>query len=149
MSPATMSDLVGQVEAWVQLYLNDHDVKMIQHLFAPSFVDHDPIPLPTAQHVHTPAARTTSGYLDAVVAFLGSPGVDIQFTLEDVFAASDRVAYRLFGEGNILLRSSALAIGASSLPPLADQVHVTYQTTGIFRVADRRFAERWGPIVVC
>jgi hypothetical protein len=96
-------------------------------LFAPDYVDHDPLP---GQPPGLDGVRPG-------LELLARPHVGARFHLEDCFAAKDRVAYRLFGtwqppvefiyEDKLNLRPTLCLAGV-----------------GIYRCREGRFLERWG-----
>ena len=111
--------------------------------------------------------------MEAQVRLLSAPGVDIRFTLEDVFDdGGGRAAYRLFGEGSLPLTSeyetrrldpgrrvsdvvvrrldvagTGLVFERDSLrrtQSLVERLSMTYDCVGIFRAEDGLLVERWG-----
>lgn len=161
------------VERFVEGVLNGHDAEIVETLFHPRFMDRDPLVIPGVVDGDGIAGRPG---IAVQVKLLSSPGVDIRFTLEDAFDnGSDRVGYRLFGEGSLPLTPELehetrepgrggtisvrkLGVAGTSLAfrstwlrrsqPLAQRFSITYSCVGVFRIEDRRFLERWGRIHV-
>lgn len=126
--------------------LNGHDEAVVDELFSPRYRDHHPLTVPGADR--TAGRMGSTQNMRAVIAFLAGQA-DVKFTVEDAFAAGDRVGYRLFGEG--LVRIPRPPGGPPAPPggaPDGATVHLTYRCVGIFALAAGRFVERWGPIVV-
>lgn len=156
---ALMSLLVDEL-------LNNCCSSMISKVFQENFVDYDPIEVPALQTAGSGGLGGIQG-IHTLMAFLSQPGVDFRFVLEDAFGDEDRVAYRLFGEGQINLVDSVAEAGGdasdrlrrldgstlvlqSTGAPIGTVVGNRYQVVlrrvGIYRIAGSRFAEHWGQL---
>jgi hypothetical protein len=143
-------DEVAQVElakAFVNDVLGGHDLTVLENIFAGSYRDNDPLPLPSG--------RGAQGlmYIRSLVEFLANEDVDVSFVLEDVVSSRGKFAYRLFGQGTITVPDNF----AGSIPqggPLnspkvvGGRLYVEYRSVGIFRVVRGKLVERWGSIDV-
>ncbi|MGH9090705.1 MAG: hypothetical protein ACRDZR_04870 [Acidimicrobiales bacterium] len=159
------------VEAYVDRVLNGKDRSVIGSVFHQAFVDRDPLVLPG---VLVGEGLDRRAGVEAQVRLLSAPGVDIRFTLEDVFDDNrERAAYRLFGEGSlpltveqehrtdgraadgpstVVLRGldvagTDLAFESSGLrreQALPQRLSITYACVGVFRAEHGQLAERWG-----
>lgn len=163
-----MSSPASLVQRYVDQVLNDRDIAAVSELFSETYRDHDPLSIPGVIGSPQIAGRS---HIEQQSALLCSSGVDMYFTLEDVFnGGSDRAAYRLFGEGTVpisaesvtdenaphdgtavkklSIRGTRLALHGTEVigRALGDKLHVTYTCVGIFRISDRTFQERWGKI---
>lgn len=107
--------------------INASDLDALDGLYAPDYVDHDPLP---GQPSGLEGVR-------AGLAMLVSPAVTPRFFLEDVFAVDDRVAYRIFGSWEVA-PEFVFEQGLGTRPTM--QLH----GVGIFRCRVGRLAERWG-----
>jgi hypothetical protein len=134
------------VQRYVSDLLNGTRVELVDELFSPRYVGHDPVSLPGGPRRLRGATETIVDVRNLISA-LASTDLDFAFTLEDVFHVGTKIAYRVFGEGLI-----AVQAGNSPIPDpvrasgklLGDQLHLEYRCTGIFRLDQNRFAERWG-----
>lgn len=159
--------------AYVRDLLNGRDLSAVEQLFHQGFVDRDPLVLPGVLPADGMDGRRG---VEAQVRLLSAPGVDMQFTLEDVFDnGDDRAAYRLFGQGSLPLtaefesrvqgpsRSSPAVLrgldvagtriafdqdGLRRLQVLPERLMVTYSCVGVFRSERGRLIERWGSVHV-
>ncbi|MDA8367843.1 MAG: nuclear transport factor 2 family protein [Actinomycetota bacterium] len=112
--------------------LNDHSREALHALVAANFVDHHPIVFGN-QYPDQPVAGSLTT-MQTLIEALDHPSADLTFHLEDAFATGDRVAYRLFGSGQV---------EGPAVP-----VTLLCESVGIFRIENDRLAERWGPISV-
>lgn len=127
-----IDDRSGLVGAFVRRVLNDHAREAIHELFTPNFVDHHPL-FVGDNHSGVPV-KGSLATMHSMVEALDHSSTDLTFHLEDVFAAGDRVAYRLFGSGQV---------EGPDVP-----VTLLCESVGIFRIENDRLAERWGPVSV-
>lgn len=107
--------------------INAADLDALDDLYAPGYVDHDPLP---GQSSGVEGVR-------AGLAMLVSPAVTPRFFLEDAFAVDDRVAYRIFGSWEVA-PEFVFEQGLGARPTM--QLH----GVGIFRCQGGRLVERWG-----
>ena len=140
------------VTGFVDLILNDGELGRLPQLVAPHFRDHHPVHIPRIYEV----ARRDNGTVQDIINLVGllqSESVDFFFHVEDVFQAGDRIAYRLFGEGTVLLPESAVpdgvrpgadGPGSSGGRVIGNRLHLSYTGVGIFRIAGDRLTDRWG-----
>lgn len=158
---ARQDDITSVVFDLVEACLNKHQTETLSQLVAPGYRDHNPFSLPGMTR---PARRGWGTYKDLVqlLRYLALPGVDIRFTVEDAFSSSDRVGYRLFGEGQIAALkdrdtgpqplvaakvANAISGGFSGTivkKRLGIASLVELSCVGIYRFHDGRIAERWG-----
>lgn len=111
------------LQTCVDELLNLERMELVAQLFSPTFVDHDPLP----------GGRPDRRGLERALSDLFASAARIRFTLEAAVSEDDLVAYRLFGQG-------------SSPKDLFDtEAVVLYECTGMYRVREGRFTERWGP----
>ncbi len=113
------------VRRWVEEGWNGHNVALIDALYAPDVVQHDPSsPLPVTSR--EALKQYVAGFLTALP--------DLRFTTGDLLAEGDRVLWRF----------TARATHAGPLmgiPPSGATVDVTGMA--LFRVAGGRIAEVW------
>jgi steroid delta-isomerase-like uncharacterized protein len=100
------------------------DATTMRGLFAPDWVDHDPLP-------GQPAGRDGAAY---VVSTMHAAHPDLRFTIDDLVAVSDRVVVRWTLRGTNT--GPMLGRPATGQP-------VELAAIVIFRIADGRIAERW------
>jgi hypothetical protein len=161
------------VEAYVERVLNGRDRAAVASVFHPAFVDRDPLVLPGVLPAEGQDRREG---VEAQRRLLSAPGVDVHFTLEDVFDnGHDRAGYRLFGEGSLPLTAeyeSNVTRGAADEPSttvlrgldvagtgvafasdglqrtqaVRQRLSITYACVGLFRAEDGQLAERWGRV---
>ena len=104
--------------------LNKKDIAVVDELCTPDFVYHDPA---------NPQVRSREDYKQWFTGmFAAFP--DLQFTIEDILAEGDKVAYRF----TLRATHSGSWRGA---PPTGKQISVT--GTAIARIADGKTAEGW------
>lgn len=163
---------IGNLSRYVDEVLNSASEDPLEELFTPTFCDHHPLRIPGLLEPRGP--KGTIRDLRSVVKILRSPLVNLAFVLEDVIPGSDRLAYRLFGQGTIQLSSEPLTmlagrhkaptvvrsvdlpgvklrVKASGWEPgkiLGDRLTVVYSCVGIFELSGSRFSARWGPEVL-
>ena len=102
---------VDLVRRYVEDILNHRRTEEISEIFSVEYRDLHPLIIPGVLNTAQPDGGTIAD-LTALVDLLAQPGVDVHFTLEDVFAGPhDRVAYRLFGEGTVPLVDTQPANG--------------------------------------
>ena len=113
------------VRRWIEAGWNGGDTALIDTLYVPDVVQHDPSsPLPVA-----------SG--EALKQYVGSflsAFPDIRFTIDDLLAEGDKVLWRFTAQAT---HTGPLMI----IPPSGERVVVTGMA--LFRVADDRIAEVW------
>ncbi len=97
---------VRLLDRFVKEVLNDHRHVAISEIFRPTFRDHDPITI-FGSAPHLPLGRDDIDGLFALSGFLSQPEIDFQFIIEDVFAVSGRIAYRMYGQGSIKIDDAA------------------------------------------
>jgi steroid delta-isomerase-like uncharacterized protein len=100
------------------------DVATMRELFAPEWVDHDPLP-------GQPAGLDGAA---SVVSTMHTAHPDLRFTIDDLIAESDRVVIRWTLRGT----NTGPMLGR---PPTGQPVELA--AIAIFRVTDGRIAERW------
>ena len=100
------------------------DTTTMRDLFAPEWVDHDPLP-------GQPAGADGAEY---VVSTMHTAHPDLHFTIEDLIAESDLVAVRWTLHGT----NTGPMLGR---PPTGQPVELA--AIAIFRVADGKIVERW------
>lgn len=100
------------------------DAATMRTLFAPDWVDHDPLP-------GQPAGHEGAAY---VVTTMHTAHPDLQFTLDDLLAVLDRVVVRWTLRGT----NTGPMLGR---PPTGQPVELA--AIVIFRIANGRIAERW------
>jgi hypothetical protein len=169
-----MSGSQHLVDCYVDDILNGLDVGKVDLVFSPSFRDFDPLQIPGVLTPSLPNAGTIQD-VKSLVSILSQPGVDIRFTLEEIFeGARGQIAFRLFGEGvvpladatdertdpapsdrrtvkKLAVRDTALDFGGLSPETgnlIADKLQVTYRCVGIFKAHNQQLLQRWGVIRV-
>ncbi|WP_455356981.1 ester cyclase [Streptomyces sp. SYSU K217416] len=100
------------------------DAATMRRLFAPEWVDHDPLP-------GQPAGRDGAAF---VVSTMHTAHPDLRFTIDDLVAESDRVVIRWTLRGTNT--GPMLGRPATGQP-------VELAAIVIFRIADGLIAERW------
>ncbi len=109
---------------WYEEVFNAGNVALIDELFAPDFVDHDPSnPLPGLEGVR----QLVSMYRGAFP--------DLHLTIEDEITEGDRIVTRFTGRGT----HRGLLMG---IPPSGKRVTIT--AIDILRFENGRIAEHWG-----
>ena len=109
---------------WYEEVFNAGNVALIDELFAPDFVDHDPSnPLPGLEGVR----QLVSMYRGAFP--------NLRLTIEDEITEGDRVVTRFTGRGTH--KGSLMGI-----PPTGKRVTIT--AIDILRFENGRIAEHWG-----
>ena len=109
---------------WYEEVFNAGKIELIDELFAPNFVDHDPSnPLPGLDGVR----QLVSMYRGAFP--------DLRLTIEDEITEGDRVVTRFTGRGT----HKGPLIG---IPPTGKRVTIT--AIDILRFENGRIAEHWG-----
>lgn len=100
------------------------DLAAVHDLVAADIIDHDPMP-------GQPAGAEGIEY---VISALRTAQPDLRFTVDDLLAEGDRVAVRWTMRGT---NTGPML----SQPPSGEPVEMT--AVVIFRIADRKIAERW------
>lgn len=109
---------------WYEEVFNAGNLALIDELFAPNFVDHDPSnPLPGLEGVR----QLVSMYRGAFP--------DLHLTIEDEITGGDKVVTRFTGRGTH--RGPLMGI-----PPTGKRVTIT--AIDILRFENGRIAEHWG-----
>ena len=109
---------------WYEEVFNAGNLALIDELFAPDFIDHDPSnPLPGLEGVR----QLVSMYRGAFP--------DLRLTIEDEITEGDRVVTRFTGHGTH--KGSLMGI-----PPTGKRVTIT--AIDILRFENGRIAEHWG-----
>lgn len=109
---------------WYEEVFNAGNLALIDELFAPNFVDHDPSnPLPGLEGVR----QLVSMYRGAFP--------DLHLTIEDEITEGDRVVTRFTGRGTH--KGSLMGI-----PPTGKRVTIT--AIDILRFENGKIAEHWG-----
>ena len=109
---------------WYEEVFNAGNVALIDELFAPDFVDHDPSnPLPGLEGVRQ------------LVGMYRGAFPDLHLTIEDEITEGDRIVTRFTGRGTH--RGSLMGI-----PPTGKRVTIT--AIDILRFENGRIAEHWG-----
>jgi steroid delta-isomerase-like uncharacterized protein len=109
---------------WYEEVFNAGNVALIDELFAPDFVDHDPSnPLPGLEGVRQ------------LVGMYRGAFPDLHLTIEDEITEGDRIATRFTGRGT----HRGLLMG---IPPTGKRVTIT--AIDILRFENGRIAEHWG-----
>jgi steroid delta-isomerase-like uncharacterized protein len=104
--------------------LNQRNVAVIDELCTPDFVSHDPA---------NPQVRSREDYKQWVTG-LSAAFPDLHFTIDDILAEGDKVAYRF----TLRATHSGSWRGAA---PTGKSITVT--GTAIDRIRDGKFAEAW------
>lgn len=109
---------------WYEEVFNAGKLELIDELFTPGFVDHDPSnPLPGLEGVR----QLVSMYRGAFP--------DLHLTIEDEITAGDKIVTRFTGRGTH--KGSLMGI-----PPTGKRVTIT--AIDILRFENGRIAEHWG-----
>lgn len=122
------------ITRYVDDVLNQRDADAVREIFSPAFVDHDP-QLPGLVGIRGVAR---------FVEILRAPGFDVWFTLEDLVGEEDRVGYRLFAEGIVILPHESLRALRRSPNRQAGTVHMVTRSSGMYRIEDGKVREHWG-----
>jgi steroid delta-isomerase-like uncharacterized protein len=113
------------VRHWIEAGWNGHNTALIDTLYAPNVVQHDPgSPLPV-----------TSG--EALKQYVGTfltAFPDLQFTTDDLLAEGNKVLWRFTAQAT---NTGPLM----TIPPSGERVTVTGMA--LFRIADDKIAEVW------
>jgi steroid delta-isomerase-like uncharacterized protein len=113
------------VRRWIEAGWNGHDLTLIDTLYDPNVVQHDPSsPLPVSSS--EALKQYIGGFLTAFP--------DLYFTIDDLLAESDKVLWRFTAEG----AHTGPLIG---IPPSGERAVVTGMA--LFRVANDKIAEVW------
>jgi steroid delta-isomerase-like uncharacterized protein len=113
------------VRRWIEEGWNGHNTALIDTLYAPDVVQHDPSsPLPVTSR--EAMKQYIGGFLTAFP--------DLRFTTDDLLAEGDKVLWRFTAVGS---NTGPLL----SIPPSGQPVTVTGMA--LFRVAEERIAEVW------
>lgn len=104
--------------------LNRGNLAAIDELYTPDFVSHDPA---------NPQVRSREEYKQWITG-LSAAFPDLHFTLDDILAEGDKVAYRI----TLRATQSGSWRGAA---PTGKAINVT--ATEIARLRDGKFAEAW------
>ena len=143
---------------FVDEVLNGGSVSAAEEVFSASFRDWDPIGPQTARGV---SWRAYAGLAEfkLLVHTLRHPTVKMIFSSEECIVQDNTLAYRLIGEGTISLPVSSNPgprqqhvskpkepqnRPGASLSTERVRRDVRYRCTGMFRVDDGVFVERWG-----
>ncbi len=113
------------VRRWIEEGWNGHNLAVVDELYAPDFVQHDP----TSPGDVTSAAAIKQ-YVGAFIA--GMP--DLHFTIDELIAEGDKVVWRFVGTGT----QTGMLMG---LPPSG--VRAAVDGLVVFRLANGRIAEAW------
>jgi steroid delta-isomerase-like uncharacterized protein len=114
------------VRRFIEEMINGNQLTLADDLFAPSYVDHTPEAPPV------PAGPV--GMQQTVTAFR-TAFPDMQYKIEDIFGAGDRVAVRWTARGT----NTGSLMGA---PPTGKSVAVS--AVYIFRAEDGKLTDAWG-----
>ena len=119
------TDARAVAQSYFDRLTNVHDVSFVEHLFTDDIAFYDPAILLDGQaHGHEEVKRFFS------VFFKAFP--DVHFTIDDIFAESDRVAVRYTWTGTH--QASFLGLSLS-------KHHVSVPGIDIFRIVDGKIAE--------
>ncbi len=120
----SVEDNKATARRWYEGVFNNGNLDLINGLFAPNFVDHDPVnPLPGLEGVRQ------------VVTMYRSAFPDRHITVEDWVAEGDKVVTRFRAQGT---HSGALM----GVPPTGKQVTVT--GIDVLGFKNSKIAEHWG-----
>lgn len=109
---------------WYEEVFNAGNIELIDELFAPNFVDHDPSnPLPGLEGVRQ------------LVSMYRSAFPDLHITVEDEITEGDKIVTRFTGRGTH--KGSLMGI-----PPTGKRVTLT--AIDILRFENGRIVEHWG-----
>lgn len=113
------------VRRWIEAGWNGHDPTLIDTLYDPNVIQHDPSsPLPVSSS--EALKQYVGGFLTAFP--------DLHFTTDDLLAEGDKVLWRFTAEGT---NTGPLM----AIPPSGERAIVTGMA--LFRVADSKIAEVW------
>ena len=120
----SVEDNKATARRWYEGVFNNGNLDLINGLFAPNFVDHDPVnPLPGLEGVRQ------------VVIMYRSAFPDLHITVEDWVAEGDKVVTRFRAQGTH--RGALMGI-----PPTGKQVTVT--GIDVLEFKNGKIAEHWG-----
>ena len=120
----SVEDNKATARRWYEGVFNKGNLDLINGLFAPNFVDHDPVnPLPGLEGVRQ------------VVTMYRSAFPDLHITVEDWVAEGDKMVTRFRAQGT---HSGALM----GVPPTGKQVTVT--GIDVLGFKNGKIAEHWG-----
>jgi steroid delta-isomerase-like uncharacterized protein len=122
MSTETNKSLVRR---WVEQGWNAGNPALIDAIFAPTVVQHDP---------SSPLPVTNSEALKMYVSGLLTAFPDLHFTIDDLLAEGDKVLWRFTSQGT---HTGPLM----NIPPTGKSATVTGMV--LFRVANDKIAEVW------
>jgi len=118
------ADNKALVRRYVEEVLNRKNLAIIDELFAPTFVDHDS---------SMPEARGPAG-VKRLAGMVHVSFPDLHFSVEDLVAEGDKVAYRYTVRGTHT--GDFMGIAPTGKQFVATGIH-------IYRVADGKFQEEW------
>jgi steroid delta-isomerase-like uncharacterized protein len=113
------------VRRWVEEGWNKGNLALVDELYAPNVVQHDP---------SSPAPVTNSEALKMYVTGYRTAFPDLLFTIDDLIAEGDKVVWRFTSRGT---QKGPLM----NIPPSGKTGTVT--GIAIFRIADAKIAEVW------
>ena len=113
------------IRRWIEAGWNGHDTALVDTLYAPNVVQHDP---------SSPMPVTSSEALKQYVGSFLTALPDIHFTIDDLLAEGDKVLWRFTAQGT---QSGPLM----TIPPSGARATVTGMA--LFRVANDKIAEVW------
>ena len=120
----SVEDNKATTRRWYEGVFNNGNLDLINELFAPNFVDHDPVnPLPGLEGVRQVVIMYRSGL------------PDLHITVEDLVAEGDKVVARFRAQGT---HGGALM----GVPPTGKQVTVT--GIDVLGFENGKIAEHWG-----
>jgi steroid delta-isomerase-like uncharacterized protein len=113
------------VRHWIEAGWNGHNPALIDTLYSPTVVQHDP---------SSPVPVTSSEALKQYVGGFLTAFPDLQFAIDDLLAEGDKVLWRFTAQGT---QSGPLL----TIPPSGERATVTGMA--LFRVANDTIAEVW------
>jgi len=113
------------VRRWVEEGWNTGNVAVIDQVYAPDFVQHEPSP---------PVPVNSAADLKQYVGMFCTALPDLHFSIDDLIAEGDKVTWRFTSHGT---QKGALM----GIPPTGKTLDVT--GIAIFRLANSRIAECW------
>ncbi len=113
------------VRRWIEQGWNAHDLSLIDELYAPDVVQHDP---------STPMPVTSSDAMKMYIGGFLAGFPDIHFTIDDLLAEGDKVLWRFTAQAT---HTGPLM----NIPPTGKRATVTGMA--LFRLAEGKIAEVW------
>ena len=113
------------VRRWIEQGWNAGDLSLVDTLYAPNVVQHDP---------SSPVPVASSEALKLYVGGFLAAFPDMHFTIDDLLAEEDRVLWRFTAE--------ATQTGPLDEHP-SDRKHATVTGMALFRVVESKIAEVW------